>query len=528
MIGSKSSSLPSIMSSSEHQSMIPKEAIPRSKFDRSHGYKTTFNSGNLIPFYWDEVLPGDTHKVAATTLARLATPIVPIMDNFWAETFFFFVPYRLLWENWEKFCGAQDNPGDSTAFTTPKVNVTAATGYTELSLFDYFGLPTKITNAVNTWKPNAFNFRAYNLIWNEWFRDQNQYASRSVPVDNGPDGDALYTIQRRGARYNYFTSCLPWPQKGTALRVPMASATSDVLRYSNTTNTPIGRISGTNTASGGANVQYDSGGRLNNGSVQTSLDPMGSLYVNTIGGTINELREAEQLQVLLERDARGGTRYTESIRQHFGVISDDARLQRPEYLGGGRQNINITPVPQTSVTATTPQGNLAAFGTFGGSNGGFTKSFTEHGVVIGLISVTGDLSYQNGLTREYTRNTRYDYFWPALQNLGEQAVLKKEICTRDAAANDEVFGYNERYGEYKSKLSQVTGLMRSNAAASLDMWHLAQDYGVAPTLAHVVQDNIPLDRCIAVPTEPEFILDSHFRVTSSRPMQTYSIPGGRL
>jgi hypothetical protein len=252
------------------------------------------------------------------------------------------------------------------------------------------------------------------------------------------------------------------------------------------------------------------------------------MYVDTIGGTINELRQAEQLQVLLERDARGGTRYTESIRQHFGVISDDARLQRPEYLGGGRQNINITPVPQTSVSATTPQGNLAGFGTFGGPNGGFTKSFTEHGVIIGLISVTGDLSYQNGLSREYTRNTRYDYFWPALQNLGEQAVLKKEICTRDAAANDEVFGYNERYGEYKSKLSQVTGLLRSNATGSLDVWHLAQDYGVAPTLAHVVQDNIPLSRCIAVPTEPQFILDAYFKVTSSRPMQTYSIPGGRL
>lgn len=522
MLGSKSSSLPSIMSSSEHQSMIPKEAIPRSKFDRSHGYKTTFNSGLLIPFYWDEILPGDTHKVSATTLARLATPIVPIMDNFWAETFFFFVPYRLLWENWEKFCGAQDNPGDSTAFTTPKVNVTAGTGYTELSLFDYFGCPTKITNAVNAWKPNAFNFRAYNLIWNEWFRDQNNYSSRIVPTDNGPDSETLYTLERRGARYNYFTSCLPWPQKGTALNVPMAS------------NSVVTNGSSPTMSGGGytnRNMYIDAGGDLvvTGAAAAAGNAIFGSTTgLQAIGGTINELRQAEQLQVLLERDARGGTRYTESIRQHFGVVSDDARLQRPEYLGGGRQNINITPVPQTSVSATTPQGNLAGFGTFGGSNGGFTKSFTEHGVVIGLISVTGDLTYQNGLTREYTRNTRYDYFWPALQNLGEQAVLKKEICARDSAANDEVLGYNERYGEYKSKLSQVTGLMRSNATGSLDVWHLAQDYGVAPTLAHIVQDNIPLSRCIAVPTEPEFILDAYFKVTSSRPMQTYSIPGGRL
>lgn len=526
MIGSKSSSLPSIMSSSDHQAMIPREAIPRSKFDRSHGYKTTFNSGNLIPFYWDEVLPGDTHKVSATTLARLATPIVPIMDNFWAETFFFFVPYRLLWDNWEKFCGAQDNPGDSTAFTTPKVNVTATTGYTELSMFDYFGLPTKITNSVNAWKPNAFNFRAYNLIWNEWFRDQNNYSSRTVATDNGPDSDTLYTLQRRGARYNYFTSCLPWPQKGTALRIPTATS-APVAVLGNTEAAGTTNI-GVRYGNGVAGM-YSASANLSSGNASAS-DANYHLFADltSIGGTINELRQAEQLQVLLERDARGGTRYTESIRQHFGVISDDARLQRPEYLGGGRQNINITPVPQTSVSATTPQGNLAGFGTFGGPNGGFVKSFTEHGVIIGLISVTGDLTYQNGLTREYTRNTRYDYFWPALQNLGEQAVLKKEICTKDSAANDEVFGYNERYGEYKSKLSQVTGLMRSNATGSLDIWHLAQDYGTAPTLAHVVQDNIPLSRCIAVPTEPEFILDAYFKVTSSRPMQTYSIPGGRL
>ena len=419
MLGSKSSSLPSIMSSSEHQSMIPKDAIPRSKFDRSHGYKTTFNSGLLIPFYWDEVLPGDIHNVSVTTLARLATPIVPIMDNLWAETFFFFVPYRLLWENWEKFCGAQDNPGDSTAFTVPKVDVTAATGYTEASIYDYFGLPTQQTNAVNNWKPNAWNLRAYNLIYNDWFRDENQYNSRTVPIDNGPDPDTTYALQRRGARYNYFTSCLPWPQKGTALRVPMSSSTADLK------GPATGQYISVVAADGNRYNMKSDGGPP----VKAYLDGAGTeanrLYVDTIGGTINELREAEQLQILLERDARGGTRYTESIRQHFGVISDDARLQRPEYLGGGRQNINITPVPQTSVSATTPQGNLAAFGTFGGRNGGFVKSFSEHGVVIGLISVTGDLTYQNGLTREYLRNTRFDYFWPALQNLGEQAVTKK-------------------------------------------------------------------------------------------------------
>jgi len=521
MLQTRSSSLPSIMTSSEHQSQIPKEAIPRSSFDRSHGYKTTFDSGYLIPFYFDEVLPGDTHNVGVTTLARLTTPLVPIMDNFWAETFFFFVPYRLVWDNWEKFNGSQDNPGDSTAFTVPKVDVTATTGYTEGSLFDYFALPTKETNVVNSWNPNALWLRAYNLIWNSWFRDENLQNSLTVETDNGPDSDLIYSVQRRGARYNYFTSCLPWPQKGDALRIPMQASTEIVRGTGAAGGVSIGGPSGTSgytLDSSGATLQYTG---------TSSVNP--KMFVDTIGGTINELRQAEQLQVLLERDARGGTRYTEVIRQHFGVISDDARLQRPEYLGGGRQNINVTPIPQTSATGTgTPQGNLAAMASFGGRNGGFVKSFTEHGVIIGLISVTGDLTYQNGLDRAWSRQTRYDYFWPALQNLGEQPVYKKEVCCNDSAVNDQVLGYNERYGDMKSKISRVTGKFRSNSTGTLDYWHLAQDYGTAPTLAHMVQDNIPLDRCIAVPSEPQFLLDSYFRVTSSRPMQTFAIPGGRL
>lgn len=524
MLQTSSSSLPSIMSSSEHQSQIPREAIPRSSFDRSHGYKTTFDSGYLIPFYFDEVLPGDTHNVGVTTLARLTTPLVPIMDNFWAETFFFFVPYRLVWDNWEKFNGSQDNPGDSIAFTVPKVDVTATTGYAEGSLFDYFALPTKETNVVNQWNPNALWLRAYNIIWNSWFRDENLQNSIAVPTDDGPDSDTLYQVRRRGARYNYFTSCLPWPQKGDALRVPMAS--SSVV-----TNGASPTFSGGGYTN--RNMYIDAGGDLvvTGAAAAAGNAVFGNVTgLQAIGGTINELRQAEQLQVLLERDARGGTRYTEVIRQQFGVISDDARLQRPEYLGGGRQNINVTPIPQTSATggSGTPQGNLAAMASFGGRNGGFVKSFTEHGVIIGLISVTGDLTYQNGLDRAWSRQTRYDYFWPALQNLGEQPVYKKEVCCNDSAVNDQVLGYNERYGDMKSKISRVTGKFRSNAVGTLDYWHLAQDYGTAPTLAHMVQDNIPLDRCIAVPSEPQFLLDSYFRVTSSRPMQTFSIPGGRL
>ena len=520
MLTSKTSGLPSITTANDRFATIPKEAVPRSSFNRSCGYKTTFNAGELIPFYWDEVLPGDTHNVKATTLARLSTPFVPIMDNIWAETFFFFVPNRLLWTNWEKFNGQQTNPGDSTTFTVPIVS-TPAPGWTTGSLADYFGIKPGITGSTVPWGVAAFYMRAYNLIWNEWFRDENLQNSITVNTDNGPDGPTDYVLRSRGRRHDYFTSCLPWPQKGTALRVPIDSVVTNNVSptftgggYTN--RNPYALADGDMVLSGAAAAA----GTLAFGN-QSGLA--------AIGGTINELRQAEQLQVLLERDARGGTRYTEVIRQHFGVISDDARLQRPEYLGGGKQNMNITPIPQTSVSAATPQGNLAATGTFGGSHGGFTKSFTEHGVIIGLIAVTADQTYQDGLDRAYSRQTRYDYFWPALQNLGEQAVLQKEIQMTDTAARENVFGYQERYGEYKHKTSQVTGLMRSSASGSLDIWHLAMDYSAGVALnSNFIADVPPIDRVVAVPTEPQIILDAYFNVTSARPMQTYSIPGGRL
>lgn len=523
MISQKNSALPSIMTANDRFGQIPKEAIPRSSFNRSCGLKTTFNAGELIPIFWDEVLPGDTHNVSATTLARLATPFVPVMDNIRAETFFFFVPMRLLWDNWEKFNGAQTNPGDSTAFTTPKVS-TPAPGWTSGSLGDYFGIKPGVTGNLVPWGVTAFNMRAYNLIWNQWFRDENLQNSLPVPTDDGPDSFTNYNIQYRGRRYDYFTSALPFPQKGTALRVPIDSVVTNGVppRFvSNNSVTPRDmQFSTTNSA-----ILYGGAGSIAGGD-GIRFERSG---LTAIGGTINELRQAEQLQLLLERDARGGTRYTEVIRQHFGVISDDARLQRPEYLGGGSQHVNLTPIPQTSVTAATPQGNLAATGTFGGSHGGFVKSFTEHGVIIGLMAVTADITYQDGLDRSYSRNTRYDYFWPALQNLGEQAILKKEILMTDSTDRETVFGYQERYGEYKHKTSQVTGLMRTNAPGSLDIWHLAMDYSAGVNLnGTFIRDIPPISRVIAVPSEPQFILDSYFKVTSARPMQTYSIPGGRL
>ena len=397
----------------------------------------------------------------------------------------------------------------------------------ENGLFDYLGIQPGITNTVNTWTPNAFYSRAYNLIWNQWFRDENLQNSAVVDTDNGPDNSTDYILRKRGKRHDYFTSCLPWPQKGTAVRVPMAQSSVvsnglEPLFSTSTVQNPIRSSDGTNVvrAPGSAweindNFQFGS---------QTGL--------MAIGGTINELRMAEAIQTLLERDARGGTRYTELIRQHFGVVSDDGRLQRAELLGMGRQNINIAAIAQTSETATTPQGNLAAQATFGGPHGGFVRSFTEHGVIIGLICIDADLNYQDGLDRSFLRSTKYDYFWPALQNIGEQPVYTDEIRLNDVTTPGHVFGYNERYADYKLGRNRISGQMRSQAANSYDFWHLAEDWGLyTPTLTgSFIEASYPIQRVVAVnlTTAPEFLLDTHLQIRHVRPMAVHSIPGGRL
>lgn len=505
-----------------HQfSEVPKANIERSSFDRSHGVKTTFDAGYLVPILVDEALPGDTFNLSMTGFARMSTPIFPIMDNAFMDTHFFAVPVRLLWDNWKKFNGEQTNPGDSVDFTVPIMD--SGAGYANQTLSDYFGIPTNVANLEHS----SLHHRAYNLIYNEWYRDQNLQDSITVDKDDGPDSPADYVLLKRGKRHDYFTSCLPWPQKGDSVDLPLGSTAPIAHDGTNTSNylTTLAPAIGVDHY----RMQSNATNRfiIESNSVDNTAPQLYADLTNATAATINQLRQAFQVQKLLERDARGGTRYTEIVKSHFGVTSPDARLQRPEYLGGGSSPIIVTPIEQTSSTdATTPQGNLAAMGTSTLSGHGFTKSFTEHCVIIGLVSVRADLTYQQGLNRMFSRSTRYDYYWPALSHIGEQSVLNKEIYA-DGSANDElVFGYQERYAEYRYKPSMITGKFRSNDAQSLDAWHLSQDFAALPTLgSDFIEENPPLDRVVAVPSEPHFIFDSYMRMKCARPMPVYSVPG---
>ena len=515
-------------SSNQHLfSQIPRADIQRSSFNRSHGYKTTLDSGYLVPFFVDEVLPGDTFNLKATLFGRLATPVVPFMDNMYLETFFFFVPNRLVWDNWQKFNGEQKNPGDSTDFLIP----TLEAGKHEVgSIADYFGIPT----GVSLDKINALPFRAYNLIYNEWFRDENLQDSLEVPTGDGPDPINKYNLVRRGKRHDYFTSCLPWPQKGPGVELPLGSTAN----LNGTLSVPGGSYTLNVDTNGNALSHYPNWTWQNGSSVNPTITvPTNSIDMTKSGVTvdlssataitINSLRQAFQLQKLYERDARGGTRYTEILRAHFGVISPDARLQRPEYLGGSSTRININPVQQTSATDTTsPQGNLAAYGVLGDKVNGFMKSFVEHGYIIGLVNVRADLTYQQGLNRMWSRQTRFDYYWPALAHLGEQAVLNKEIYAQGTSKDNEVFGYQERWAEYRYFPSQITGKFRSTYAQSLDVWHLAQEFAELPKLnSEFIVDNPPIARVLAVQNEPQILLDCYFSLSCVRPMPIYSVPG---
>jgi len=513
-------------------SQVPDANIKRSVFDRSHGVKTTFNASRLVPIYVDEALPGDTFRMNMTAFCRIATPIKPIMDNIILESFFFAVPNRLIWDNWEKFCGYQENPGDSIDFTIPQISSSTGDYTVQLgSLADYFGLPLNFPVDGNG--VSALPWRAYELIYKEWFRDENFQDSRTINTGDGPDPINGLNPFKRGKRKDYFTGALPFPQKGEAVDIPLGTTAPVIgngnpaeMQFSNGATAELGH--GTSNSANWNNQSAtlpntEAGLWTDNTGLQADL-------TQATSATINSLREAFQTQRLLERDARGGTRYTEVIRAHFNVTSPDSRLQRPEYLGGGRSYVNFVTVPQNTPTGivpdVTPQGNLASFGTVAAMNHGFTQSFTEHMTIIGMVCVRADLTYQQGINRMFLRQTRYDFFWPALAHLGEQEIKSKELFADGTAGDDEIFGYQERYAEYRYKPSLITGAFRSTATEPLDIWHLAQEFETRPVLNDVfITEDVPMNRVKAVPSEPDFIGDFNLNLKCARPMPVYGVPG---
>lgn len=533
----------------------PAMYMKRTKFDRSHVYKTTFDSGKLIPVFVDEVLPGDTTRMSVNYFARLATPIKPVMDNIYLDWFFFFVPNRLVWEHWQNFCFEQEDPGDNTDYVIPTVSATGNSGNAYIgSLWDYFGLP--VNTSGNLSGISALPFRGVYLIWNEWFRDEN--LQKSVKIQKGDTNEVLnstrsseqpswlftsgtnivpgFACPPRGKRHDYFTSALPWTQKGPGVSIGLAGTAP---------------VQGTATLTLPNGIYlYDQDRELNAGVIgtltrATSTDVVtykpGSVAVNDVSSsgwfanldesstfTINSFRTAFQMQKFYERLARGGSRYTEVLRSFFGVVSPDARLQRPEFLGSFTKMVNVNPIAQTSATDnTSPQGNLSAYGVTAAKFHGFTKSFVEHGYIFGFVCARADLTYQQGVNKMWLRSTVYDFYWPTFAHLGEQAIELREIYAQGSEDDTTVFGYQERYAEYRYKPSQITGKFRSSVTGgNLDIWHLSQFFKNAPTLnEEFIVENPPIERIIAVPSEPEFLLDIGFRYTTVRPMPMFGTPG---
>ena len=543
----------------------PAMYMKRTKFDRSHVYKTTFDSGKLIPVFIDEVLPGDTTRMSVNYFARLATPIKPIMDNIYLDWFFFFVPNRLVWEHWQNFCFEQEDPDDSsTDYVIPTVTATGNSGNAYIgSLWDYFGLP--VNTSGNLSGISALPFRGVYLIWNEWFRDEN--LQKSVKIQKGDLNEVLNSSRAseqpawvftpgsniapglvcppRGKRHDYFTSALPWTQKGPGVSIGLAGTApiqgtatltmpNSVGIYTTGSSDFLANVPGTLNKAGSEELyQTNAYIGLKSGAGSTSISGVSSngFYANLDESsifTINSLRTAFQMQKFYERLARGGSRYTEVLRSFFGVVSPDARLQRPEFLGSFTKMVNVNPIAQTSATDdTSPQGNLSAYGVTAAKFHGFTKSFVEHGYVFGFVCARADLTYQQGINKMWLRSTVYDFYWPTFAHLGEQAIELREIYAQGVEADTSVFGYQERYAEYRYKPSQITGKFRSSVTGgTLDKWHLSQFFSSAPTLnEEFIVENPPIERIIAVPSEPEFLLDVGFRYTTVRPMPMFGTPG---